>query len=41
MLLENFQYCIKLKGKIFYYYYFYRVLIVDQTVIHVWMNFGL
>ena len=37
--LENFQYCIKLKGKIFYY--FNKVFIVDQTVIHVWMNFGL
>ena len=40
MNLENFQYCIKLKGKIFFYY-FNKVFIVDQTVIHMWMNFGL
>ena len=35
MLLDNFQYCIKLKGKIFFLNYFYKVFIVDQTVNHV------
>ena len=24
-----------------FFYYFYKIFIVDKTVIHVWMNFGL
>ena len=33
-VVGNFQYCIKLKRKIFFYY-FYKIFIADQTVVHV------